>query len=353
MARVSLLKARAIHAVLVTLLVSVQYELQLAPALTQDAHPFELFADMFFWNGAFFVPAFMCIAIVQLGIPPGGARFAILTAGALALVGLWAQWFATIGYAHSMVVEYGLTTARGQLFDGLWTNPTYLLLTAWCYESADRARRSTSVLRENEIARQSAERWLLDMRLRRLQARLDPRVLFDTLDEIGRLYRTRPAQAELLLEGLIDYLRLALPQLRQTESTIEREVDLALAYAGILRGADGGTLAVEAHVEQSAARARFPPMVVQPICDALGRQALLASNEARLTVDATCADYCVRVVVTAAPATAVPDAKRIGEMRKTLLAMFAPQAQLEAALAGDVATVFAEVPYVTAPRVDR
>src|SRR4029434_5083009 len=154
------------------------------------------------------------------------------------------------------------------------------------------------------------ERWLLDMRLRRLQARLDPRVLFDTLDEIGRLYRTRAAAADQLLDALIDYLRRALPQLRQTESTVQREVDLALAYAQILRGADGSTLAVEAHVEGNAARACFPPMVVQPICDALGRQTLLASSEARLTVDVSRADDCVRVVVTAAAATSVSSAKR-------------------------------------------
>jgi hypothetical protein len=351
---VPLLKARAIHAALVAILVAVQYELELAPALARDARVvLRVFADMWFWNAAFFVPVFIFIALVQLWMPPGRTRIAILSAGVLAFVGLWALWFATIGYAHSVVVEYRLTTARGQLFDGMWTNPTYLLLTTWCYESADRARRSTAVLRENEIARQSAERWLLDMRLRRLQARLDPRVLFDTLDEIGHLYRTQPGAAELLLERLIHYLRCALPQLRQAESTIQCEVDLALAYAQILRGADGGTLTVEAHVEAGAARARFPPMVVQPICDALGRQALLASSEARLTVDATRAGDCLRVVVTAAAAGRVPDEKRIEEVRRTLLAMFPAQAQIKAALAGDVANVFAEVPYVTAPRVDR
>jgi sensor histidine kinase YesM len=339
---------------LVALLVVVQYELQLAPALAQNPRVLlEVFASMYFWNAAVILVAFLLIAIVQLAVPPGHTRFAILTVGVLAFVSLWAQWFAVVESAHTIVVEYGLTTARGQLFDGIWTNTTYLLLAVWCYEIADRARRSTAVLRENEIARQSAERWLLDMRLRRLQARLDPRVLFDTLDEIGRLYRSQPAAAEDLLDRLIDYLRSALPQLRQRESTVQREVDLALAYAQILRGLGGATLAIEAHVERDAARARFPPMVVQPICDALGRQALLASNEARLTIHATRDDDYLRVVMTGAPVTSLPDARRIDATRRTLLAMFAPQARLEATLAGDAATVSAEVPYVTAPRVDR
>jgi LytS/YehU family sensor histidine kinase len=178
--------------------------------------------------------------------------------------------------------------------------------------------------------------------------------LFDTLDEAGRLYRSRPAAAELLLDALIDYLRLALPQMRHAESTLGREVALALAYARVLRTTDGEALKLEAEVEPAVGDARFPPMVVQPLCDALARSALASSAPARLHISASRERDGARLCVSAEVLRRAPESERLAEIRRTLESMFAPLVRMNATgPTVGVVRVVVEVPYDAAPRVDR
>lgn len=349
---IPLLKVRTIHAVLVGLLVVLQFWFQLAASLSQQPRLLlELFVGMFEYDVVYFIIGFAIIAVAQQRIAPGRTRTVALIPTLLVWEGLYTLWVAN---SRFIVVELGLVTQAGSIVNGLWTNTIYMLLAAWYYESADRARRSAAVLRESELARKGAERWLLELRLSSLQARLDPRVLFDTLDEAGHLYRSRPAAAEQLLDALIDYLRRALPQLRQTESTLEREVELGLAYARILRTPEGEALELEAVVEPMAGDARFPPMVVQPLCDALARSALASGEPARLRISATRDADRARLRVTGEPVHAIPAGERFAEVRRTLQAMFAPLVRMESTRsAASMASVLVEVPYVAAPRVDR
>ncbi len=241
-----LLRVRTAHAVLVTVLVVVQYWFQLAAGLSDQPRLLvEIFFGMFAWDVGNFIVGFAIIAVVQTQLAPGRARTVTLVSAILLWALLWTLWNLLAADSHFIVVERGLATAAGSSMNGLWTTTTYLLLAAWYYESIDRATRSTAAMRESELARRSAERWLLELRLGTRQARLDPQVLFDTLDEAGRLYRSRSAVAEELLDALIDYLRRALPRLRQTESTLGREIALALAYARVLRTREGQAVELE------------------------------------------------------------------------------------------------------------
>ena len=350
----ALLKARMIHAVLITLLLVTQYWLQFASSLWQQPHLLaDVFFGMFAWNVWSFIGGFVIIAVVQARLAPGRARTLTLVGTLLVWSLLW-QWWHVVAGSHFIVVQLGLVSHAGVLVSGLWTSTTYFLLAIWYYESIDRATRSTAILRESELARRSAERWLLELRLGALQARLDPQVLFDTLDEAGRLYKSRPAAAEELLDALIDYLRRALPQLRQAESTLQREIELALAYARVLRTPDGKALELDVIVEPTAGDARFPPMVVQPICDALARSALASSERARMRISATRDQDGARLRVSAQPVHTVPAGERLAEVRRTLQAMFAPLVRMEVGCStANMASILVEVPYVAAPRVDR
>lgn len=347
-----LLKVRTIHAVLVALLIVLQYWLQLAAGLSyQPRLLLEVFLGMFESNVVNFIVGFAIIAVVQKRIGFGRTRSMVLILSVLVWVGLFHLWAANSTY---IVVDLGLVSKTGRIIDGIWTTMIYLLLAAWYYESADRAARSTAVLRESQLARQGAERWLLELRLSSLQARVDPRLLFDTLDEAGRLYRLHPDAAEQLLDALIDYLRRVLPQLRQAESTLRREVELALAYAHVLRTHDGEPLELEAVVDPGAGDARFPPMVVQPLCDALARLALGGGKRARLRISAARNGDGARLRVAAEPVRAVPAAERLAEVRRTLQAMFATLVRMESSCStAGMASVVVEVPYVATPRVDR
>jgi hypothetical protein len=350
----ALLKVRTIHALLVTLLVVVQYWFQLASSLSEQPRLlFEVFFGMFVWNVGNFIVAFAIIAVVQTRLAPGRARTIMLLSAILVWALIWFLWNALAG-SHFIVVERGLVSPAGTNVNGLWTTTTYLLLAAWYYESADRATRTRATLRERELARRSAERWLLELRLGALQARLDPQVLFDTMDEAVRLYRSLPAAAEQLLDALIDYLRLALPQPRQAESTLAREVALALAYARVLRTPDGQPLELESDVEPAVGDARFPPMVVQPLCDILARSTLASGAPARIHISASRESYGARLCITAQPTRTAPASKRLEEIRHTLLAMFGPLVRMAATgPTGSVVSVSMEVPYDAAPRVDR
>jgi sensor histidine kinase YesM len=329
-----LLRVRTLHAVFVTALICAQYWFELASSLSDRPRLLvDVFLGLFARNVWYWIVGFAIIAVVQTRIAPGGVRTMMLISSVLVCVALWREFWIP---GHFIVVELGLVSSAGVSTDGTWTTATYLLLAAWYYESADRAMRTTAVLRESELARQSAEQWLLELRLGTLQARLEPQVLFDTLDEAGRLYRSRPTAAEQLLNSLIDYLRLALPQLRQAESTLEREVALALAYARILRTHHGEPLELDSYVESAVGNARFPPKVVRPLCAAVASSTL--------------------VCITAQVSTVHPKSERLEEIRRTLMAMFAPLVRLDAQCTGataGVVSVLVRVPYVAAARVDR
>jgi LytS/YehU family sensor histidine kinase len=234
-----------------------------------------------------------------------------------------------------------------------WTKLTYGLLVAWFYESDDGARRMTVALRQSELARRSAERWVLELKLNALQARVEPRVLFETLDEAGRAFRSRPLAAEQLIEQLIDYLRRALPKLAPAECTLGRESDLALSYAHLLRGADTGRLVVEESIEPPLREARFVPMLLQPLCDALLRPALANGGSARLSISARRDGGRAQLTVRVGPGGAPVSSERLGDAQRTLDAMFAPHARIERIEVPGGSGVSMEIPYVAAPRADR
>ena len=179
-----LLKVRTLHALLVTLLIVAQYWFELASGLSNQPRLLvEVFVGLFTQNVMFWIVGFAIIAVVQTQLLPGRTRTMVLISSALVWLALWTlrspEW--------ANVVQLGLVSPGGYVRDGTWTTTTYLLLATWYYESADRAARTTAVMRESELMRKSAERWLLELRLGILQARLEPHVLFDTLRRRGVL----------------------------------------------------------------------------------------------------------------------------------------------------------------------
>jgi len=132
------------------------------------------------------------------------------------------------------------------------------------------------------------------------------------------------------------------------------EVLLALAYVRMLRSPAGSPLELEASVEASAGDARFPPMVVQPICDVLARAALVGDAPARLRISAVRERNTARLSVTAESVHAAPAGERMAEVRRTLRTMFDSVGRMETTChTPGVATVLVEVPYVQTARADR
>src|SRR6266550_1492361 len=108
-----LLKVRTIHAVLVTVLVVLQYWFQLASSLSHQPRLLvEVFFGMFVWNVVNFIVSFAIIAVVQTRLAPGRARTVMLLSAILVWALIWTLWNVLAG-SHFIVVERGLVSLAG------------------------------------------------------------------------------------------------------------------------------------------------------------------------------------------------------------------------------------------------
>ena len=122
-------------------------------------------------------------------------------------------------------------------------------------ESAERAL-------EAERARVRFAKRTQEARLKMLQAQIEPHFLFNTLANVRRLYQTEPKAAEAMLDSLMRYFEIALPQMRADASTLGREVQLAASYLDIQRIRMGPRLAYEIDIPQRLRDAPLPPMML-------------------------------------------------------------------------------------------
>ena len=101
-----------------------------------------------------------------------------------------------------------------------------------------------------------------EARLQVLQAQIEPHFLFNTLATVRRLHQTNHAAAAAMLDNLMRYLAVALPQMRTTESTLGRETALTEAYLNIQRIRMGRRLSFAIDVAATLADAKLPPMML-------------------------------------------------------------------------------------------
>jgi|SRR5689334_6282514 len=117
-------------------------------------------------------------------------------------------------------------------------------------------------LQKAELEQARLDAQMDEARLQVLQAQIEPHFLFNTLAHVKRLYKTDSRAARAMLDNLMRYLAVALPQMRAADSTVEREAALAKAYLDIYRIRMGRRLAFEISVPESLREARLPPMML-------------------------------------------------------------------------------------------
>ena len=103
-------------------------------------------------------------------------------------------------------------------------------------------------------------------RLAELQARIRPHFLFNTLNSAIALVREEPAKAESLLEDLSELFRHALADPKEAVP-LWQELELAEHYLGIEQVRFGERLKVEWSVDESASKAKLPPLILQPLVE--------------------------------------------------------------------------------------
>lgn len=210
-----------------------------------------------------------------------------------------------------------------------------------------RAQAADAVAAEEGLKRQLAE-----ARLTTMQAQVEPHFLFNTLASVDYLIETDPARASKMQKNLIQYLRTALPQMRQTSSTLGQEMSLCRAYLEILKVRMEERLHYAIMLPAGLATASFPPMMLQSLVENSIKHGLEPKPEGgTMTLSADVVDGNLRVSVSDSGlgfGVAGLDGGGVGlsNIRERLQALFGPAGHLslEANVpSGTIATV--QVPY--------
>src|SRR5438477_1670136 len=106
-----------------------------------------------------------------------------------------------------------------------------------------------------------------EAKLSALQAQVEPHFLYNTLASVQALTEVDPQKASAMTAHLIQYLRNALPKMRDSVSTVGQEVELVRAYLNILQMRMGKRLAFEIDVPPELVDASFPPLMLPSLVE--------------------------------------------------------------------------------------
>ncbi|MBX3674926.1 MAG: histidine kinase, partial [Burkholderiales bacterium] len=160
----------------------------------------------------------------------------------------------------------------------------------WIYYNREREAKVAAELARARAERSELEKNVLQARLALMQAQVEPHFLFNTLANVQHLVEVDPPSASRMLESLIQYLRAALPRMREDTTTVGRETDMAKAFLDIHRMRMGSRLDYVVEVPEALRCRPFPPMMlitlvenavihgVDPCCEA-GAITIRASEE--------------------------------------------------------------------------
>jgi LytS/YehU family sensor histidine kinase len=185
---------------------------------------------------------------------------------------------------------------------------------------------------------ESLKRQVTEARLAAMQAQVEPHFLFNTLASIEHLIETDAPRAGRMQRSLIQFLREAMPTLReanaQGERDLGRELAVVLPYLEILRMRMDDRLQTEVHVPEGLHSAMFPPMMLQSVVENAIRHGLEPKAEGGLLrISAEVSNGQLRVAVAdtglgfaaaATPGTGVG----LANIRERLQLLYGKQAEL-------------------------
>lgn len=131
-----------------------------------------------------------------------------------------------------------------------------LALPLWQLQSHSAALRLASL----EKAAVSAE-------LKALQAQIEPHFLYNTLANTRYLVRHDADKASRMLDHLIVYLRSALPDMRGSGSTLDREFELAEHYLALMAIRFGERLTYRLDCPDALKSAAVPPLMLMSLVE--------------------------------------------------------------------------------------
>ena len=113
---------------------------------------------------------------------------------------------------------------------------------------------------------QVLSRALHDARLQALRARIRPHFLFNTINTVLSILRSKPKEAETALENMADLFRMAMSDM-QDLVPIQREIELSRQYAELEQLRMGERLTVNWQLHDIPDDALIPPLLLQPLLE--------------------------------------------------------------------------------------
>jgi signal transduction histidine kinase len=117
------------------------------------------------------------------------------------------------------------------------------------------------------LRRQQLQSEALEARLRLLQGQIEPHLLFNTLANVQSLMDYDPPRAKRMLETFSGYLRAGLSQLRQTDSTLGAELEMAHSYLSLLQIRMEERLQFRIEASEEARAGAMPTLMLQPLVE--------------------------------------------------------------------------------------
>jgi sensor histidine kinase YesM len=117
------------------------------------------------------------------------------------------------------------------------------------------------------LRRRQLQSEALEARLRLLQGQIEPHLLFNTLANVQSLMDYDPPRAKRMLETFSGYLRAGLSQLRQTDSTLGAELEMARSYLSLLQIRMEERLRFRIEASEEARAALMPTLMLQPLVE--------------------------------------------------------------------------------------
>jgi hypothetical protein len=112
-----------------------------------------------------------------------------------------------------------------------------------------------------------AERRATEAQLKLLQAQIEPHFLFNTLANVHSLMDHDLPKAKQMLASFTDYLRASLLTLRNDDSRVAQELELAQSYLLLLQGRMDERLRFTIEADEAARAVPLPPLLLQPLVE--------------------------------------------------------------------------------------
>ncbi len=142
-----------------------------------------------------------------------------------------------------------------------------VLIVAKFFIDRSRAAQRLAELKRKEAEYHRMSQQVTEAKLSALQAQVEPHFLYNTLASVQALTEVDPQKANDMTGHLIQYLRNALPKMRESVSTIGQEVELVRAYLNILQMRMGKRLTFAIAVPPELMDRPFPPLMLPSLVE--------------------------------------------------------------------------------------